>query len=109
MLVSGRACHLHFYLVLWGDLLAPFRACSLGLQSPKPHILVPTVYHWTRSVNTVGLELGSDFPGDQQEGKTVYLYTHIHIYVYLCLLTGTYLGEYMCLCTFPYLTGESEH
>ena len=30
VLESGHACHLRFYLVFQGDLLAPFRACSRG-------------------------------------------------------------------------------
>ena len=30
MLESSHACHLRFYLVFQGDLLAPFKACSHG-------------------------------------------------------------------------------
>ena len=35
VLESSHACHLHYDLVLQGDLLAPFRACSLRATISK--------------------------------------------------------------------------
>ena len=49
VLESAHACHLPYDLVFQGDLPAPFRACSRGLQSPKAQGVVPSTLTLTHT------------------------------------------------------------